>query len=215
MLQEGNDFVGLLGTSIFLMRAGQIGLPSVDLGLELILLFIGFENDSVLIDHSGFSSEKGLNVLAVEVVESIGIELDGSVLFLFGLLDLELFLFHLLGFTLLLLALLLRLLLFDLFLLRHLGLLKPFFHQLTLLESDQSVLSVSDLESNTEDFCVGVLWLGDEISDVFAEAINCWLVFNQNFNCLLAGELDGLASRHLSSNLVNVFALLLRVLAGI
>lgn len=69
--QEGDYLAALLRTSVFLMRTGKIGLPTVDLGLQLILLLVGLEDDTVLIDHSGLCREEGLDVFTVEVVEGV------------------------------------------------------------------------------------------------------------------------------------------------
>lgn len=210
--EEGKDFLSFFWAGESLMRSSQVGLPSVNERFELVFLFVGFEDEAVLIYHCGFDSEKGLNVFAGEIVEGVGIEFDDTVLFLLSLLNLEFLLFNLLRLTFFLgFTLFLWLFLLCFLFLGHLSFFKPFLNERAFFKLDKAIFIVADLEGDSKNFGLGVLRLSEEVANVLREAIHCGFVLNQHFNCLLASEFDGLAGRHLCSCLIDEFTLLFRV----
>lgn len=69
------------------------------------------------------------------------------------------------------------------------------------------MLVVLYFETDSEGFMLGILTWSLIVTDVLVETIHTWLVLNQDFNGLFPFELDSLAWRHLSSEVVYHFAL--------
>ena len=81
--QKIYDTWNLFRFRILFMRGLQLLLPRVRHRLQLIFLFVGLENQSVLIKHCCFCTEKGFDVFGFECVESYGIVFNfGESLFL-------------------------------------------------------------------------------------------------------------------------------------
>ncbi len=117
---------------VLFMRGIKIFLPFVQKGFELIFTFIGFENDSVFIEHLTFQCEIFLYLLFCVSVELLRFEFDGMMSFLFGFFDFELF-FNwnwsciLSGYLLWLFILIFFLFLFDFLFLWYFSFLSPLF----------------------------------------------------------------------------------------
>ena len=183
--------------------------PSVDHWFQLIFTFVCFNDQVVLVEHSWLKSEEGFNVFRCVDIESVGFKFNLRVLFFFGLLYIELFfnihLFRFRSSAFSRFSFFFFLLFFFLF--RNLSFLKPLFNQTTLLKGHNTVFSIFDLEGNTEGLLFWILRFGDKVSNMLSKAIDCWLVFDQNFDGLFASKLDCFACGNFSSGLINEFSL--------
>lgn len=147
---------------------------------------------------------------------SIGVEFlsfifDWVVGFFFSFFDFKLFFNWCWGssfrchFTFFLLIFLL--LFFNLFFFWNFSFLSPFFNQSTIFESNQTVFSEFDFETNTESFMLRILSWSFVVSNMFIETHNSGLILNKNFDWLSSFEFYCFAGRNFSSEIINHFSL--------
>ena len=112
------------------MASCDLLFPAVDKGLELVLSFVGLDDEFVLIEHCALDCEEVLDIFWGEGIEIVGLILYLSMFLFLCLLDLELLLYvHFLGLgfgTFFFFVIFLRLLfLFFIFFLWHFCLFEP------------------------------------------------------------------------------------------
>lgn len=150
--------------------------PVIANRLKLVLLFVCFKENSILVTHCALDREKVMHLLLGEHFKVVGLVLYLGGFFLLCLLDLELLLSGLLR--------LLALFLFPwscrsgLFFLRNLGLLGPLLDKWAVAEGNQSVLSKLELELDSEVLLLRVLGLSQKVANVLIKPSNCGFVLD-------------------------------------
>lgn len=199
LLEEDENLRNGFGLGVFPVGVGEVFFPFVDHGFELVFLFIGFENNSVLVEHFAFKSEILLQLLLSVETELLSLKLNWSLSLFLCLFDFKFFLFNRLRLSLSAGWLIAFFFLFFLFLLLgsfwlwNFSFLSPFFYQVALFKSDQTILSELNFKAHTESLMLWVLSRSSVIPDMLVKSINTRFILNQNFNWFSSFKLNRLA----------------------